>query len=311
MRRAIVTTTIHKPTKAIKLFIAKKGWDVIIIGDKKTPHASYRQIERKHQNVLYLSPQDQEKKHKKLSDLLGWNCTTRRNIGFIEAYRLGAAVMATVDDDNIPYPHWGSNVLVGTQQAVEVYDSKTPVFDPLSVTEHKQIWHRGYPIELLSDRLHVRHVGQRQRKILVQADLWNGDPDIDAVVRLVLRPHVTFAAKMTPFSSDKLCPFNSQNTFLAREAIPYYGMVAHVGRIEDIWASYILQYHLPGSVVYSKASVFQDRNEHDIVRNLEDEMVGYKQNYSFVLGLDRYMKLLPKVSVEAMNEYRRIIAKYD
>jgi hypothetical protein len=42
----------------------------------------------------------------------------RRNVGFVFAYNEGADIIATVDDDNIPYDNWGDNVLVG--QEVEV-----------------------------------------------------------------------------------------------------------------------------------------------------------------------------------------------
>ena len=48
-----------------------------------------------------------------LSDAIGWNSIQRRNIGLLYAYEQGADVIATVDDDNIPYDDWGQNLLVG------------------------------------------------------------------------------------------------------------------------------------------------------------------------------------------------------
>jgi len=55
MKKAIVTTTINPPTKAIRLFEAMKEWDLIVIGDLKTPK-DYR-LER----GVYMDPTSQEK----------------------------------------------------------------------------------------------------------------------------------------------------------------------------------------------------------------------------------------------------------
>ena len=73
----------------------------------------------------------------------------RRNIGFIEAYNLGADVIATVDDDNIPYENWGQNLYVGLETECDHYEAENGVFDPLSVTNSNFLWHRGYPVELI------------------------------------------------------------------------------------------------------------------------------------------------------------------
>ena len=96
MKKFIISTSINSPTKAISKFDNLKGWQLIVVGDLKTPK-NY-----KLKNGIYLSPKDQIKINKKLSDLLGWNCIERRNFGFILAKKLGAEIVAIVDDDNIP-----------------------------------------------------------------------------------------------------------------------------------------------------------------------------------------------------------------
>ena len=105
MKKIIVTTTINSPTIATKKFANMKNWQLVVVGDKKTPHKEYEKLD-----CIYLHPDHQEKKYPELSLALGWNTIQRRNIGFIEAYKLGADVMATVDDDNIPYENWGKNL---------------------------------------------------------------------------------------------------------------------------------------------------------------------------------------------------------
>ena len=108
MTKFIVTTTIFKPSLALIKFSKVKDWSLIVVGDKKTPNKLYEN----NKNIIYLSPGDQEKIDNKLSNLIGWNCIQRRNFGYLLAYKLGAKVVATVDDDNVPYKFWGENIYV-------------------------------------------------------------------------------------------------------------------------------------------------------------------------------------------------------
>ena len=93
----IVTTTINKPTEAIHKFDNMPDWKLIVVGDKKTP-SNYNLT-----NGIYISPEDQENHDKDLSDAIGWNCIQRRNFGLLKAHQLDAEIIATIDDDNIPY----------------------------------------------------------------------------------------------------------------------------------------------------------------------------------------------------------------
>ena len=48
------------------------------------------------------------------------------------------------------------------------------------------------------------------------------------------------------------------NTFLTSKVLKNYFMFPHVGRMDDIWASYYAEAQ-GATVVYNKASVYQDR----------------------------------------------------
>lgn len=301
MKKYIVTTTINSPTVATKKFCEFKDWTLIVVGDKKTPHSEYEKL-----NCIYLHPEYQEKKYKELSDAIGWKSIRRRNVGFVEAYRLGADVIATVDDDNIPYDTWGQDLLIGKEIECDTYSpTQHPVFDPLSVTNVNHVWHRGYPIQLVPTRFDAEYKGKTKRKVLVQADLWDGDPDIDAIARLTHKPVVKFDVTR-PYCSDKISPFNSQNTFLSREVIPFYSVLPHIGRMDDIWGSYILQLHFPNSVIYNKASVYQDRNVQDLVTNLEHEIMGYRNTLELIQNLPAYQDLLPEQTNNYYNIYKSL-----
>ncbi len=305
MNKYIVTTTINSPTRATLLFCEKKDWKFVIVGDLKTPHDEYKALEKKYKNVIYLAPEDQEKQYKKLSDEIGWKTIERRNIGFIYSYDQGADIMATVDDDNVPYQTWGENVYIDKTVNIHAYESINGVFDPLSVTKDNYLWHRGYPIELLQSRRDVVYKGKIQRKVLVQSDLWDGDPDIDAIARLTHKPIVRYQDITEPYCSINISPFNSQNTFLSRKVLPYYAMLPFIGRLDDIWAAYILQKYFPDSVIYSPATVYQDRNKQDLITNLEHEIIGYRDTFRLINNLDSFEDVLPDRTKRFYDLYRK------
>jgi hypothetical protein len=281
--RAIVTTTIRKPTEAIERFAALPDWQLYVVGDLNTPHEVYSSYD----GIKYLTPDYQRSKYPILSEMIGWNCIQRRNIGLLEAYEDGADIVATVDDDNIPYDSWGIDVLVGREVEIDCYENAKGIFDPLSVTNVDHLWHRGYPIELLNSRLENGKSGTIKSRVLVQADLWDGNPDIDAICRIINNDPVTKITGTFPFTCRGITVFNSQNTFLHRSVLSKYCVVPNVGRMDDIWGSIILQQemkHLAPFIAFGKASVYQQRNEHSQIGDLEQEIVGYRNTLALING---------------------------
>lgn len=301
MKQVIVTTTINDPTEAIERFDASSDWKLVVIGDKRTP-TDYR-LKR----GIYVSPEEQEKYDKALSDAIGWNCIQRRNFGLLWAYDMGADIIALVDDDNIPHQEWGKSLMLGKKVETWHYGANLPAFDPVGATNHKEIWHRGFPLQLLPKRDYSQ-VKEAPVIADVQADFWDGDPDIDAVCRMEHAPECKFDPACFPISSSQLSPFNSQNTFLTRDVFKDYFLFPHVGRMDDIWASYYVQ-SLGYKVVYGKASVYQQRNEHDLVRDMRQEYLGYEHNLTLVKDLavdsQRMLWYLPPESARAFHLYRR------
>lgn len=313
MNLYIVTTTINLPTLATRRFAEiaeQRGYKMVVVGDLKTPHEAYFQLEEQYKSFTYLHPDVQSELYPELSITIGWKSIQRRNIGFVYAYHQGADIVATVDDDNIPYDDWGTNIIVGQEIEIDLYDHSDShsIFDPISVTEHNQLWHRGYPIQLVPKKNNFEYSGKTKREVLVQADFWDGDPDIDAICRLSHKPIVKFNA-FDPFGCFGIAPFNSQNTFIARKALPKYSVLPHIGRMDDIWASYILQYYFPQSVVYSKASVYQARNEQDLVTNLENEVLGYRKTLDLVNDLENYRNYLPEATLKFWDVYQQSFTK--
>ena len=277
MNKVIVTTSIYPPSKATIKFSEMKDWELIVVGDLKTPHSKYNDV-----NCTYIHPKQQEEKYKSLSDAIGWNKIMRRNIGFVSAYHdFNADIVASVDDDNIPYDNWGKELYLGKEIEADYYETKLYAADPLAATNVAQLWHRGYPLDLIKNRHEIEYKGKKTITPFVQADLWDGDPDIDAMARLTRNELVKFNITK-PFCFNKPSPFNSQNTFLLRAVIPYFTVLPFAGRMDDIWGGYILQQRFPNKVIYNSASVYQARNEQDLIKNLENETIGYRYTKEFL-----------------------------
>jgi hypothetical protein len=286
----IITTTINKPTLATQKFAKINGWDFLVVGDTKTPHHEYK-------DYMYLHPEDQEKLDKTLSDMIGWGCIQRRNMGFVYALENGYKRIATVDDDNIPLENWGG---IFEPQEVDVYSTNFGFFDPLSVTNNNHLWHRGFPIQHVHKKNNVTKTKKYFEKFDVQANLWNGDPDVDALCRMIYSPMCTFDNSW--YTTDCATPFNSQNTILSRDALKHYFMFDKVGRMDDIFGSYVLQ-KKGFNVVFGPPTVYQDRNEHDLTVDMKKEYIGYENvkdiliNDSFIpfASYDRYREVVERV----------------
>ena len=306
MKKFIISTTINPPTEAIEKFDNLKDWNLIVSGDLKTPK-NY-----KLKNGVYIGPKDQEKISKKLSNLIGWNCIQRRNFAMIMAYKQGADIIATIDDDNIPFANWGKNLLIEKKVKAKKYITKEEAFDPISVTNYKHLWHRGFPLQILKTKNKTKDIKKINSYFDVQADFWNGDPDIDAICRMEHAPECKFQTSVFPFTSNKMSPFNSQNTYLKRKVMEHYFLFPHIGRMDDIWASYYVE--AKGfKVLYNKPSVYQQRNVHDLTKDMKKEYIGYENNLNLINELKKnpnnIKKFLPKKSWEAFKLYQQILKK--
>jgi len=300
----IATTTINTPTESLKKFASNKNCKLIVALDKKSKNFSLK-------NTVILSPKYQEKKWPKISKLIGWNCIQRRNFAILEAFERGAEIIALIDDDNIPYKSWFNNIFVNKKTKANQISINQKVFDPIGYTNHKNLWHRGYPLEMIKNRKYKK----LRKKIIkpdIQASFWDGDPDVDAVARFVYAPVCKFKKKYFPFFSNKISPFNSQNTLISRKIIKDYFLFPYIGRMDDIWASYYIT-SKKYKVLYSEPTVFQRRNIHNYIDDFKKEIIGYNNNVKLIDALydnpENIYKFLPLKAAKAFDEWKKITSK--
>jgi hypothetical protein len=290
MRRVLVTTTIHVPTNlrdwATQL---SPGDRIIVAGDLKTPHTEVREL----LEVLaltygittsYLAPGDDTQRYRTHSTV-GYNSIQRRNLALLEALDDDEPwdYLITVDDDNYPEgSHWVA--------AVDEYLFADDVNDASRFATasgwynvgqlcRPTVTHRGYPLTRRGNVEMLIDSSDTPTRVGVFASLWTGDPDIDAIERAVVNPYVESVVGGVTLDAGTWCPFNSQATAYRRELAPLMFMWPHVGRMDDIWSSLaarVVMDALGWHVRYGPPTVHQRRNEHDVVRDIEQEMIGYR-----------------------------------
>ena len=300
MKKTIVTTTINPPTEAILKYQAMTDWDLIVIGDKKTP-------EYKLERGQYITPEMQEAYDKELSNAIGWNSIQRRNFGLLYAYDQGADIVALVDDDNIPLENWGEEIHLNRETPVQYYETDLEAFDPVGATNESQVWHRGYPLQLLWQR---DYSNKSTATIIpdIQANLWQGDPDTDALCRMIYNPECHFNNEYFPMAANKTAPFNSQNTFITRQWLKHYFVLPHIGRMDDIWIAYYIQ-AVGAKVIFDKPTVTHARNVHDHTTDMVKEFIGYEHTLKLIQDLakdpEKLFDYLPERSAKAFKLYQK------
>jgi hypothetical protein len=73
--------------------------------------------------------------------------------------------------------------------------------------------------------------------------------------------------------------------------------------MDDIWGAYIVQHYFPNSVIYNKATVYQDRNVQDLVTNLQNEVIGYRGTLNLINDLKNYYNHLPEATQKFWDVY--------
>ena len=277
-RTALVITSISAPNRVLTLYAEEShrhGVDFIVIGDVASP------LVFQLPGCDYWSLEAQKKASFRLAGILPERHYARKNIGYLIAMDRGVTVIIETDDDNVPLEtFWGErNVL---QKAALLEDKGW-----VNVYRHftdAPVWPRGFPLEhVQAQALPVTTVDERDIYCPIQQGLANGNPDVDAVYRLVKPLPLQFGNR-APVAFGRGCwsPFNSQNTTWFRDAFPLLYLPSHCSfRMCDIWRSFIalrICWANDWGVLFHGPTVYQERNEHDLLRDFSDEIPGYLNN---------------------------------
>lgn len=245
----------------------------ILIGDTKSPSKF------KISNCDYYSIHRQIDLRFELPSHLPFQHYSRKNIGYLVAIKNGADIIIETDDDNIPMDNFWNPRKINLRVRpiknggwVNIYKYFTDV----------QIWPRGFNLENILDPL-PKLGSLIETESPIQQGLADENPDVDAIYRLTMPLPIIFKSEDNiSLGINSICPFNSQNTTWFKEAFPLLYLPSNCSfRMTDIWRSFVAQriaWACGWSIVFHSSTVRQERNGHSLIKDFEDEVVGYLNN---------------------------------
>lgn len=282
---AVVITTINAPTRAVREIARDRGRlgaEFVVVGDSKSP-ADFHQ-----EGATYLDLQAQRETGFRYAEIAPARHYARKNVGYLAAIRNGATVLIETDDDNIPFEGFWSPRKATVPARLAEGQAWTNVY---AWYADAPIWPRGLPLdEVRTAPPPFDSLPRAEVYCPIQQGLADENPDVDAIYRLVMPLPVSFRKGEPVALRGPWCPFNSQNTTFWADAFPLLYLPYHCSfRMTDIWRSFVAQRiaYLNGwGVLFHEATVVQERNEHSLIRDFEDEVPGYLHNRAIREALD-------------------------
>lgn len=277
----IVVTTIQPPTKAMQMLaagLASTGGTLWVIGDRKGPQV----FDLPNTNFFHID--DQRKMGFQLAELLPEKHYTRKNLGYLAAIAEGADCIVETDDDNLPRPEFFQPR--SPSVSARIVSNAPGWCNAYKAFTDAHIWPRGLPLEAIHSSeplFQNQEQGIKTVESLIQQGLADENPDVDAAYRLILPLPLDFRQEPPlALSPGVWCPFNSQNTTFFKEAFPLLYLPSYCSfRMTDIWRSFVAQrclWEMDSEITFHSATVWQERNGHNLLRDFEDEVPGYLNN---------------------------------
>lgn len=275
---AIVVTTVNHPTAALRQLAGgcrARGCDLVIVGDEASPAGFTLEGGR------YFDLAAQRRSGSKYAQACPTRHYARKNVGYLQAIAAGARVIVETDDDNAPLAaFWAPRA----RQVVAKRIGGAGWVNAYAFFTRARIWPRGLPLSEVQSRAACSgDWPTAETDCPIQQGLANGNPDVDAIYRLTRTLPFDFdAGAPVALGPGAWCPFNSQNTTFFRAAFPLLYLPYYCSfRMTDIWRGFVAQVilHANGwSVMFHGPTVFQERNQHDLMRDFRDEVPGYLNN---------------------------------
>lgn len=300
-----VITSIFEPTQTSEQLANLENWCLVVVGDRRTPTEPWRKFAELSRATHFLSVSDQEALGYKILQHLKWDHFGRKNVGYLYAIEHGAKFIWDTDDDN---ELKDGNLLASLLQKnnegnVSAYGNMHHLWNPYEAFNPVQVrttmkeeicWPRGFPLEYLKnsstksfsieESIPIRDIGVFQ-------SLADNDPDVDAIYRLTKEIPLLFLSpqKIVSLRRGQYAPFNAQATLWTKQS--FWGMLLPVtvhARVADIWRSYIterLMTEVGQYVSFTSPIVKQNRNPHNLIRDLQAEIPLYTQTNEFIKWL--------------------------
>jgi hypothetical protein len=275
---SLVVTSIAPPNPVLRALAegcGERGHQFIVIGDEPSPR------DFRIQGCDFYGLEEQYETGLRFARLCPTRHYARKNLGYLLAMRAGARVIVETDDDNIPREEfWNERV---RRQSVPTVRGDGWVNVYRYFTD-ANIWPRGLPLDEVRKPVHdFASLEVNDADCPIQQGLADENPDVDAIYRLVEPlPQSFMRERSVALGAGAWCPFNSQNTTWWSEAFMLLYLPAYCSfRMTDIWRSFVAQrvaWEQGWSLLFHGPTVWQERNEHNLMRDFKDEVPGYLHN---------------------------------
>ena len=300
-KAAMVVTTIYDPVildsyyENFQRFGHLDDVEVIVVLDRKTPAAAFTrcaELAEKGMRVSCPSIDEQERFLRGVGmrpEAIPYDSDNRRNIGYLMAYAAEPDFLISLDDDNYCRAEedffTGHAVVWGREARQTVAAAGTGLLNICDLLEMEcpgPVYARGFPYRFRHQAEEIR-TEEKEVAVHVNAGLWLGDPDVDAISWLVSNPRSRrFKGQSLVLDRATWSPVNTQNTALRREGIPAYYFVRMryplagmpIDRYGDIFSGYFLQAcakHLGGYVRVGSPVADHRRNSHNYMSDATAE----------------------------------------
>jgi STELLO glycosyltransferases len=293
-RVSLVVTSIAAPNdvlRSLALGAQANNWTFYVIGDVSSP--STFELD----GSKFLSVTDQLNTGLATASASPTKHYSRKNIGYLLAMKDGADVIVETDDDNFPKPAFWNERSFRSRAATLTSGDWVNVYRYFT---DAPIWPRGLPLDAIQQVCpDYATLEQNDTYCPIQQGLADENPDVDAIYRLAFPLPLTFRAdRRVALGGSTWCPFNSQNTTWNREAFPLLYLPSYCSfRMTDIWRSFVAQriaFANGWSLLFHESTVWQERNEHNLMKDFADEIPGYLHNR-------KICEMLAKVEVKPGN----------
>ena len=299
---SVVVTSISAPNGVLRELATgarRHGSRFYVIGDVPSPR------DFSIEGCDFYDLDRQRKTGLRFAELCPTRSYARKNIGYLLAMQDGADRIIETDDDNYPR----SSFWQWRERERKVPVVKQPGWvNVYAFFSDANVWPRGLPLdEVLSKAPKLNDLDIETVDAPIQQGLADENPDVDAIYRLILPLPLQFKPDIqVALGAGVWCPFNSQNTLWWQEAYPLLYLPAYCSiRMTDIWRGFVAQriaWENGWNLVFESPTVWQDRNDHNLMRDFSDEVPGYLHNRAICEGLE---KLNLKPGAEAMGDNLR------
>ena len=302
-------TTINHPNEAMLQLIKfseEASSKFIVVGDTKTP-ATWEEV-----GCDFLSVESQLKFFPQLAAITPTKHYARKNFGYLRAKATGAEWIYETDDDNYPlknpFDARDLELIGSTFKSSSKWLNIYAIFGVKSENfNQKYPWPRGFDLNSLDNK----YVPDLDQTVIspIQQGLANGDPDVDAIYRLVIGELVTFKEhNPVVLQPGQVCPTNSQTTWWHKSVYQLmYLPSTCTFRLTDILRGFVAWRILVEEsqfISFHNPVVRQDRNDHVLLKDFKDEVQLY-------IGSSEIIEALLDLQIRGLDRQDALLACYE